>query len=161
MMYLHLLSLVTLVPEAPCFVFDVTRRQITVGVITWLLLALWFDITHTNKYTHNTNRDNRPTHKYILTAPVMCSQQLSLLHWINRSLILKIYFYYIFIIYFVISLLFKNQSLAEVAYLLIKFSKTKSFLWNTKNTDRNHVNEQKTRTRPHTIHLEKNNIRND
>ena len=108
MMYLHLLSLVTLVPEAPCFVFDVTRRQITVGVITWLLLALWFDITHTNKYTHNTNRDNRPTHKYILTAPVMCSQQLSLLHWINRSLILKICFFIIYLLFILLYLCFSR-----------------------------------------------------
>ena len=45
------------------------------------------------------------------------------------------------------SLLFKNYSFAEeVMYLLIRFSKTKSFLCNTKNTDRNGVNEQNTHT---------------
>ena len=43
----------------------------------------------------------------------------------------------------------KNYSLAEVTYLLIGFNKTKSFQWNTKKTDRNHINEQNTRT-PHT-----------
>ena len=34
-----------------------------------------------------------PTHpyKYILTPPVMCSQQLSVSHWISDSLITKIY----------------------------------------------------------------------
>ena len=40
------------------------------------------------------------------------------------------------------SLLFKNCSLVEVMYLLISFNKTKSFLWNTKNTDRNGVNSK-------------------
>ena len=32
------------------------------------------------------------THPYISTPPVMCSQQLPLLHWMNNSLISKIYF---------------------------------------------------------------------
>ena len=43
-------------------------------------------------------------------------------------------------------LLFKNYSLAEAIYLLIKFHKTKSFLCNTNNTKRNDVNEQNTHT---------------
>ena len=43
-------------------------------------------------------------------------------------------------------LLFKDYSLAEAIYLLIKFHKTKSFLWNTNNTKRNDVNEQNTHT---------------
>lgn len=37
-----------------------------------------------------------------------------------------------------------NDSLAEVTYLLIRFSKTKSFLWKTKNTDKKGIDEQKT-----------------
>ena len=44
------------------------------------------------------------------------------------------------------SLLFKYYSLVEVIYLLIRFIKTMSFLWNTKNTDRNGVNEQNKHT---------------
>ena len=40
------------------------------------------------------------------------------------------------------SLLFKNYSLAIVMYLLIRFNKTKSFLSNTKDTDKNGINEQ-------------------
>ena len=44
------------------------------------------------------------------------------------------------------SLLFKNYSLVEVIYLLIWFNKTKSFQWNTKNTDRNSANEKNTQT---------------
>ena len=39
---------------------------------------------------------------------------------------------------------FKNYSFVEVIHLLIRFTKTKSFLWNTKNTDRNRINDQNT-----------------
>ena len=35
---------------------------------------------------------------------------------------------------------FKNYSLIEVTHLLIRFNKTKFFLWNTENTDGNGVN---------------------
>ena len=44
------------------------------------------------------------------------------------------------------SLLFKNYSLFEVAYLLNRFNKTKFFPWNTKNTDRSGANKQNTHT---------------
>ena len=49
--------------------------------------------THTHKDTKHT-RASRLTHpyKYIFISPAMCSQQLSLLHWMNNSLIPKIYF---------------------------------------------------------------------
>ena len=40
------------------------------------------------------------------------------------------------------SLFFKNYSLVEIMYLLIRFNKIKFFLWNTKNTDRNGINKQ-------------------
>ena len=52
------------------------------------------------------------------------------------------------------SLLFKNYSLVELMYLLIRFNKNKSFLWNTNNTDRNGANEQNA----HNIHREKYNF---
>ena len=42
------------------------------------------------------------------------------------------------------SLLFKNYSLVEIKYLLIRFSKTKFFPQNIKNTDRNGVNKLNT-----------------
>ena len=57
--------------------------------------------THTHTHTHtHTCKDTAQTearrlrhpHKYIFTTLVMCSQQLSLLHWINNWLISKIYF---------------------------------------------------------------------
>ena len=51
--------------------------------------------------------------------------------------------------------LLKNYSLVESAYLFIRCNKTKFFLRNTKNTDRNGVNKQNT----HTKHLEKDNIK--
>ena len=44
------------------------------------------------------------------------------------------------------SLLFKNYSLVEVIYLLIRFNKAKPLSLNTKNTDRNGVNKQNTHT---------------
>ena len=48
------------------------------------------------------------------------------------------------------SLLFKNCLLVEVIYLLIRFNKTRSFLLNAKNTDRNSANEQNEHHTPHT-----------
>ena len=44
---------------------------------------------------------------------------------------------------------FSNYSLAK-SYLLIRCYKTKFFLWNTNNTDRNGVNKQNTHTQTHT-----------
>ena len=115
-------SLGTLVPERPCYVFH----------------------TYTQRYTAYSGT-NRLTHPYkcILTPPAMCSQQLSVLHWIihwyqKRS-----------IMYF----LLKNQSLVESVYLFIRCNKTRFFLRKTNNTDRNGVNKQNT----HTKHLEKDN----
>ena len=48
------------------------------------------------------------------------------------------------------SFIFKNYSLMEVIYLLIRFSETNFFPRNTKNTDRNGVNKQNTHTHTHT-----------
>ena len=54
------------------------------------------------------------------------------------------------------SSLFKNYSLIEVIYLLIKCNKTKFFLSSTITTDRNGVNKQNTHR--DTKHSEKDNI---
>ena len=51
------------------------------------------------------------------------------------------------------SFLFKNYSILAVAYLFIRCNKTKFFLWNINNTDKNGKNEQNT----HTKYLEKDN----
>ena len=53
---------------------------------------------------------------------------------LNNSLILKIYFPR--------CLFFKNYSLVEFIYLLIRCSKTNFFLWNINNTYRNGINKQ-------------------
>ena len=54
----------------------------------------------------------------------MCSQQLSILHWINNSLISKI----LLAQQPSTPLFFKNYSLSELKYLCIKTCETKSFL---------------------------------
>ena len=83
----HLLSLDILVP----FMQQVIKCVVGLTQMTWFLLALWFDITHTQTNNIVHKRTNRLTHKYILTSSVMCSQQLPVSHWINQSLISKIY----------------------------------------------------------------------
>ena len=54
------------------------------------------------------------------------------------------------------SSVFKNYSLAEVVYLLIRFNRVKSFLQNTKNTNRNRVKERN----KHIIHGKRRTITN-
>ena len=64
---------------------------------TWcvFLLALWFDITHTNTHTQTHTAHSgasRLIHHINIYLHHMCSQQLFLLHWMNNSLISKMYF---------------------------------------------------------------------
>ena len=102
-------------------------------LMTWILLVLWFDITHTDKHIGHTGTTTLThTYKYILTAPVMGTQQLPLVHWMDDLLI------QIFTLKrSTMTLLFKYFLLLTVLYLLITFNKPRSFLWNTKNTDKN------------------------
>ena len=74
----------------------------------------------------------------------MCSQQLSVLHWIIHWY-QKITFHNVFSF---------KKLLVQSVYLFIRCNKTKFFLRNTNNTDRNGVPKQNT----HTKHLEKYNI---
>ena len=84
-MDLHISSLGTLVPEGPWCVFYATRCQVYWDlknnvVFTGTLIGYH---THKNTQTHTTRSEaSRLTHpwKYTLTPPVMCSQQLPLLH---------------------------------------------------------------------------------
>ena len=149
----HLLSLSTLVSQASWSAFYATRHQVY-SRFDIDDMTIWY---HTYKQMHTTLiKTNRLTHKYILATPITYSQQLSVLHWINHSLTLKINFMKVNNI-----LIFQKSLIEEAAYLLIRFNKTKSFLWNTSNTDRNCVNEQKKHT-PHTkreITLEKVSMR--
>ena len=59
--------------------------------VTWFLLVLWFDISHTQ--TNIEQDTQRPIdwfmHINILTLPIMCTQQLSVLHWMDNLLIQK------------------------------------------------------------------------
>ena len=57
---------------------------------TGFLLVVWFDIIHTQRRTAHTGVNIlTQSCKYILSPPVMCSQQLSVLHWKNNLLISK------------------------------------------------------------------------
>ena len=98
-MDLHMSSLGTLVWERPWCVPHATRRQVYWGqaqneAFYWhsdLISHIHKDI-HIN--THSTLRGQwtyKPMQIYICTT-VMCSEQLSLLRWINNSLISKNYF---------------------------------------------------------------------
>ena len=102
--------------------------------------------THTceQRYTAHSGT-NKLTHpyKYMLKPPVMCPQQLSRSHWMNNSLTSKMYFP---------KCLFFSKT-TEAIYQLIRCNKTKFFLWNTNNTDRNGVNKQNTHT--HTPHIQR------
>ena len=84
--YLHLLF----------FKFNPTKFKQDLAVcfskqMTWILLVLWFAITHTQT-THTwhteTNWQTR-TYKDILALPAMCIQELPLLHWVDNLLIQK------------------------------------------------------------------------
>ena len=68
-------------------------QQAFKGTEVWHLMCslplLWFDITRTN--THSKRRGETHPYKYILIPPVICSQQLSVLHSMNNSLISKVF----------------------------------------------------------------------
>ena len=89
-------SLGTLVPQGPCGALNATRHQFTeVWHMPWLSAGtlIWYHThthtqTHTHTHTQHTNEDTQHTHgqidwhmHYMLTARVLCSQQLSVLHW--------------------------------------------------------------------------------
>ena len=82
-MDLHMSGLCTLVPEGPWCVFYVTRRQVYWGLthnVVFTGTLIWY---HTHKHTHKAHSGaSRLTHpyKYLFTPPVMCWQQLPLLH---------------------------------------------------------------------------------
>ena len=97
-MDIHISSLGTFVPEGRWCVFYATRRQVYWGLTHNKILCWYSDlISHTQTHAHrDTQHTQRPVttrpYKYIITPIVVCSQQLSLLHWMNNSLISKIYF---------------------------------------------------------------------
>ena len=86
-----------LVPEEPWCVIFATRCQVYWG-LTHNVLFFWYsDLISQHKHiqTHTVHSGVsrlKHTYKYIFTPPLMCSQQLSLLHWMNNLSISKIYF---------------------------------------------------------------------
>ena len=99
---------------------------------------MWFPLySNSISYTQTPTWTNRltNTYQYILAPLAMCKQQLPVSQWITCWH--KNVFY-------------RGPCLCET-----NVNKTKSFMWNTKNTDRNCINEQN----PHTTYREKNNFR--
>ena len=104
------------------------------------MLALWFDITRTQTKTHSTHRGQQTdttiqiyikTIFYVLIAAICIT--------LNESFAdIKTLFYR-----FLQCLCFLK--IVEVAYLLIRFNKTRFFPRNTKNTDRYDVNKENTK----------------
>ena len=98
-MDLYISSLGILESEGSCYVFYATRCPGYWGLtynVFFVGILIWY---HTHTYTHTqihtaNSGTNRLTHpyKYILPTPVMFSQQLFVLHWMNNSLISKVYF---------------------------------------------------------------------
>ena len=111
------------------------------SILIWnhTLRKIQTEFTKTNRLTN--------TYKYILAPPVICTQQLPL-HCIQitdlKTSLTEVHNVFAF-----------KKLITLEAYLLIKFHKTKSLLWNTKNTERNGVNEQNTYTK----HIEKDTFR--
>ena len=88
---LQVLSVGNLVLEGPWHMFYGRRHQVYRDLTHNAILCWYSDLishtqTHTQRHTVHSGA-SRLTHPYIFTPHVMCSQQLSLLHWINSSLI--------------------------------------------------------------------------
>ena len=137
---------------ALCFIQQGVTLTEDLMQMTCFLLVLWFDITHTKTSTV-IDRYKRliQLSKYILTPNATCWQQLSVLAWMNISLISDICL-------LKICLGFQNYSPTKVTHLRIGFAKPKFFLLNTLHTHRNGVNEQNIEMHIHT-HWEINNIK--
>ena len=79
-MNLYMSSLVTLVLEGSWCVVYATRHQVYWG-LTHNVIFCWYSDLISHSQTH--------TQTQTFTSAVMCSRQLSLLHWMNKSLISK------------------------------------------------------------------------
>ena len=134
---LHMSSLGTLVLHGHYGVFYATKDQFA-EANTWLgfLLVLWFDITHTQAKTHGTHRyqwtNTYKTYNFILMLPVMCSQQLHVLHWMNNFLFIELDATFADIENLLCSVpqFICFSKVTDLIYLLIRLNKTKLILWN-------------------------------
>ena len=152
---LHMSSLGTLLPGGPWCVFYAKRHQLYWG-LTYNVAFCWYSDLISHKHIH-TLKDTQYTqgpvdwhiHINIYLHHLLCAHNSYLYYteWI-------IYWYQKFT--FHNALLFKIYSFLKVIYLLIRWCyKTRFFLWNTNNIDRNSVNKQNTHT--HTKHSYKDN----
>ena len=82
-----------LVTQGHCGVVFATRRQFTEHMTCFFAIILTWYHTNTRRLTAHTGA-NRMTYpyKYILTPPILCSEQLSVLHSMNKLLTSKINF---------------------------------------------------------------------
>ena len=98
---LNLIGLDTLVDKdlVVCFMQQSIKFTEALRWITWFFLVLRCDVipTETNRLRH--------TYKYILTAPVICTHQIIILHWMNSIIIQRFT-----LLMSKMSLLFKNYS---------------------------------------------------
>ena len=147
-MDLHMLSLVTLVPEGPWYVFYATRHQVYWGLTHNVAFCcystlIWYQAhtsTHTHTHTHTHTCTQGPvdwhSHINIYLCHLLCahSSYLYYIEWIIHRC-QEFTFHNVFFFP-------KKYSLVEVIYLLIRCCKTRFFLWNTNKTDRNGVNKQ-------------------
>ena len=143
-------SICTIVSERPCFMFYATRHQVYWALTHCsFLLVLWFDIINAKRHAALTGA-NRLKHSqkiyiydyintiyYVLTEAAYYDKQIIcyIKNLLNRILIC-------------LCISKTRYSLVEVIYLSIIFNKrkTKFFLWNSKNTDRNGKNKLNTYT---------------
>ena len=81
---LHIPGLGTLVPEKTlmCVLCNKASSLLRSDTLSGFLLGLRVDITQTHT-AHSGGSQLTHTYKYIFTPPVVCSQQLPLLHWID------------------------------------------------------------------------------
>ena len=126
--------------------------------VLFFLIILWFDMDdmiftstliwcHAQRQQPHTGRrgTNKLTHAYKYIFCITCAHNIYNLlkqtFFLQRSTISFPKITYLYVV--------------ELIYLLIRFNKTKSFLWNAKNTDRNDTSEQK----KHTSHIDKGKLR--
>ena len=142
---LHLSSLGTLYQKqlARCFMQQGVKFTVGLTQMTWLLLALWFDIMHISKDTQRDQKtDINIYFHHLLCAYNTCLYCIELItQWYQKFILQRS----------TISLLFNNH--LQQSHICWLDSIGPSPSCETKITDRNHVNEQKTHT--HNIQTER------
>ena len=152
MLDLYLLRFDTLVPEAPCFVFYATSSQVYCRFdpddMVFASTLIWYHththtLTHTHTHTHTVHTGtNRLTHKYILKLSVAHSSYLYCIELIAH--------WYQFILWRSAIYIFLKITHIQKSHICWLDAVKLSPSCETKNNDRNCVNEQKKYTHVHT-----------